>query len=146
MPSRLLLFVALPLCVLPGCATHPVDQADSYAVNPKRLLADYAFYDHPVHHGAKLLVIRDVGRLDEPESAQIIVDGHAISYLKSRERIEVYVYAGERILSVGSKPGFFAAPLVSHAFTFKAGRTYLVRVGIRGGQFDIGPAVEVRNP
>ncbi len=127
--------------LLTGCATRPVALANSRPVPAKRLLADYAFYSRPMVHGAKLVVIRDVGRFDQPESAQVIVDGHALAYLRPGERVEIHLYAGERLLAVSSAPGFLAAPLVVHSFGFQPGETSYFRVGIVGGQFDIRPAV-----
>ena len=140
MPARRLASIIALGFLLAGCATRPVPVAHSRPVAAKRLLADYAFYSHPVHHGAKLVVIRDAGRFDGPESAQVIVDGHAVAFLRPGERVNLYVYAGDRQLGASADPGLLAAPLVAHPFNIQPGRTYHFRVGIVRGKFDVSPA------
>ncbi len=136
-PFALALVAALALA---GCATGPANPANARPVPSRRVLPGYAQFSHPLPHGSRVIVIRDAGRLDVPVKAEVLVDGLAVAEMAPGERLELCVYAGDRILGVSSSPGFFAAPILNHSFLFAPGRTYRFRVGVVDHYLDIHPA------
>ena len=100
-------------------------------------------YSHPVAYGAKLVVIRDAAKFDDLERVEVQVDGRPVATLRSGERLDLYVYSGDRILGLMSTPGFLDSFELSHSFFFKPGQTYYFRVGVAGRALDIRPASPV---
>ena len=146
MNTRRLVPLAASMLLLAGCATRPVPPEQARPVNPRRLRPDYALFSHPVHHGARAVVIRDAARLDRLERAEVSVDSRPIASLRPGERLEFYVYAGDHILTLQTTPGFVEVPDVSHSYTFRPGQTYYFRVGVVGRSLDLRPARRSSTP
>ena len=67
----------------------------------------------------------------------MLVDGRDVAFIKPGERLDLYVYSGDRILGLASTPGFIDSPDVSQSFVFKSDQTYYLRVGVVGHSLDI---------
>ena len=141
MNTRRLILFAASMLLLAGCATRPVPPGRSRPVSARRLRPDYALFSHPVHHGARAVVIRDAARFDRLERAEVSVDGRPVARLPPGDRLEVYVYAGAPVLTLQTTPGFVELPDVSHSYTFRPGQTYYFRVGVVGRSLDIRPTL-----
>ena len=137
MNLRQLVPSAALVLLLAGCATRPVSLANSRPIKSRRLLRDYVLYSQPAPYGAKLVVIRDAARFDALETVKVLVDGRDVAFIKPGERLDLYVYSGDRILGLASTPGFIDSPDVSHTFVFKSGQTYYLRIGVVGHSLDI---------
>ena len=137
MNLRHLVSAAALALLLAGCSTNPVGLASSRPVKARRLLPDYVLYSSAEPYGAKLVVIRDAAKFDALDKVKVLVDGRDVAFLNPGERLDLFVYSGDRILGVASTPGFIDSPDVSHSFFFKPGHTYYLRVGVVGHTLDI---------
>ena len=134
---RRLVPFAISLLLLAGCSTSPVGLANSRPVKARRLLPDYVLYSSAEPYGAKLVVIRDAARFDALDKVKVLVDGRDVAFLNPGERLDLFVYSGDRILGLAATPGFIDSADVSHSFFFKPGHTYYLRVGVVGHTLDI---------
>ena len=119
------LAILLSILIVSACATVPTPNSEQRLVPSGQVFLKSL---PPSQDTAQIVVIRDQGFFGSANFLHFYIDGQKVASLDPRERLELYLAAGEHIFGV--KP---TDPLGVHAGfnidqTLQSGRTYYYRL------------------
>jgi hypothetical protein len=126
--KRTMTVIALAV-VATGCASSPVKVSESHPVPADRLLPGLSAFAQPSDTTAKIIVIRDSGFIGGGARTKLLIDGVPVAKLRTGERVQCFVKAGDHILGVTPEPNLGAADAEIQSIV-AAGRTYHFRISV----------------
>ena len=122
---------------LTGCATEPVATSETKPVPVERMFS--TAYTQPRSDSGVLLVKRDIGRTGSACKLRLLVNAQPIAELLPAERVELYLAAGDYVLSVDPN-GRCEKGLAEVATTVRTGARTTFRIGYQeSGELHISP-------
>lgn len=129
--------VFLILMIFFGCATRPISNFDAKSVPIRRMEVDH--YSHERKDTGKVIIKRDRGFAGSACSSRVFVDGEPVAYIRSSEKIVLFLKEGEHILSAWAMT-ICGGGMAEVKAVVKAGEQSSYRIGYgSNGDFFIYP-------
>lgn len=130
--------IAAAALAIGGCATAPVPDGQAVSVPLQRVAAP-DLLQRTAGSGV-LVVTRDAGATGAACYARLHVDGRSVADISTSERIEMYLPAGEHILSMMLVGSLCGGGLVESAVVIDPAKPKRYRVGFGGSmEFRLQP-------
>jgi len=136
---------AAVLLAVAGCSTNPIAYSKARPVPPDRILDGYKAVSTMTAKTAQVSIVRDSGIMGSAVSAELSINGIAISKFRTGERLVVYLQPGTYEFGVA-----YVGPLGPLPYTkrisVQSGQQYFIRVKpVAGNGFVLQPSAEIND-
>jgi hypothetical protein len=122
---------AFMLCVaISGCATSHVPPDQASDVPTDRITNRKYLAPEADRTSSPSLFVRDSGLYGAGVTIYLFINGVEVAGFRPSERLQLYLYPGEYLIGVQSRPNFGFEQFIETPFRIEASQRYAFRIGI----------------